>query len=201
MASNEELAQMVKSGERDRLIELWRQIRRMALKEAVRWAAYHSNGVELDDLEQAGFIALMRAVDGFDPAAGARFSTWYHRILRTEFAAATGQRTEKRRRDPLDAAVSLDVPVGENEDGTTLGELVPDPAAETAMLDAEERMQQERLHAALEAAILSTMPPDLQAAIRGRYYRGEIVDANAHNKALRALRNPRCSRLLKEYLL
>ena len=58
----------------------------------------------------------------------------------------------------------------------------------------------ERLHAALEAAI-SILPPDLQAAIRGRYYRGEIVDASAHSKALRMLRNPRCSRALREYLL
>ena len=72
--TNEELVMLIQSGERDRLIELWQQIRRMALKEAVRWAAYRSNGVELDDLEQAGFIALMRAVDGFDPAAGALFS-------------------------------------------------------------------------------------------------------------------------------
>lgn len=199
MASNEELAQMVKSGERDRLIELWQQIRRMALKEAVRWAAYHSNGVELEDLEQTGFIALVRAVDGFDPAAGALFSTWYHRILRTEFATATGRRTERQRRDPLDAAVSLDVPVGESEDNTTLGELVPDPVAIQAFEDAEGRMQQERLHAALRAAIV-TLPPNLQAVIWRHYFCGEIVDANAHSKALRLLRAPKCSRALREYL-
>lgn len=138
--SNEELAVMIQGGERDRLIELWQQIRRMALKEAVRWVAYHSNGVELDGLEQAGFIALMRAVNGFDPAAGALFSTWYHRILLTEFEAATGRRTEKQRRDPLDAAVSLDVPVGEDEDSATLGELQEDPAAARALEDVEKRM-------------------------------------------------------------
>ena len=197
--SNEELAAMIQSGERERLIELWQQIRRMALKEAVRWAAYHSNGVELDDLEQAGFIALMRAVDGFDPAAGARFSTWYHRILRTEFEAATGRRTEKQRRDPLDAAVSLDVPVGEDEDSATLGELQEDPAAARALEDAEKRMQQERLHAALRAAIV-TLPPNLQAVIWRHYFCGEIVDANAHSKALRMLRAPKCSRALRAYL-
>lgn len=199
MASNEELAQMVKSGERDRLIELWQQVRRMAMKEAVRWAAYHSNGVELDDLEQSGFIACMRAVSSFDSAAGAKFSTWYHRILRTEFEAATGRRTEKQRRDPLDAAVSLDVPVGEDEESTTLGELQEDPCAAQALEDVEERMQQERLHAALRAAIV-TLPPNLQAVIWRHYFCGEIVDANAHSKALRLLRNPKCSRALREYL-
>lgn len=197
--SNEELAAMIQSGERERLIELWQQIRRMALKEAVRWAAYHSNGVELDDLEQAGFIALMRAVDGFDPAASARFSTWYYRILRTELEAAAGRRTEKQRRDPLQSAASLDIPVGEDGDGATLGELVPDPAAEAAVLDVEHREYLCRLHAALETAIV-TLPLDLQTAIRGRYYRGETVDANAHNKALRMLRAPKCSRALRTYL-
>lgn len=199
MASNEELAVLIQGGDRGKLLDLWHQVRRMALKEAVRWTAYHSNGVELDDLEQAGFIALMRSVDGFDPAAGTRFSTWYHRILLTEFETATGRRTEKQRRDPLDAAVSLDVPVGEDEDGTTLGELVPDPGAIQAFDASEERMQQERLHAALEAAV-STLPPDLQSVIWRHYFCGEIIDANAHSKALRALRSPRCSRVLREYL-
>ena len=171
----------------------------MALKEAVRWAAYHSNGVELEDLDQVAAIALIRAVDGFDPAAGARFSTWYYPIMKDEFQRATGRRTEKQRRDPLQSAVSLDVPVGDDEDSATLGELQEDPSAARALEDAEERMQQERLHAALEAAI-ATLPPELQVAVRGRHYRGEIVDASAHSKALRMLRNPRCSRVLREYL-
>lgn len=197
--SNEELVRLIQGGERDKLVELWAQMRRMAMKEAVRWAAYHSNGVELDDLEQAGFIALMRAVDGFDPAASARFSTWYYRILRTELEAAAGRRTEKQRRDPLQSAASLDIPVGEDGDGATLGELVPDPAAEAAVLDVEHREYLCRLHAALETAIV-TLPLDLQTAIRGRYYRGETVDANAHNKALRMLRAPKCSRALRTYL-
>lgn len=197
--SNEELVRLIQGGERDKLVELWAQVRRMAMKEAVRWAAYHSNGAELDDLEQAGFIALMRAVDGFDPAASARFSTWYYRILRTELEAAVGRRTEKQRRDPLDAAVSLDVPVGEDEEGTTLGELQEDPYAAQALEDVEERMQQERLHAALRAAIV-TLPPNLQAVIWRHYFCGEIVDANAHSKALRMLRAPKCSWALRVYL-
>lgn len=34
--TNEELALLAQGGERDRLMELWQQVRRMALKEAVR---------------------------------------------------------------------------------------------------------------------------------------------------------------------
>lgn len=197
--SNEQLAAMIKGGERDRLMELWQQVRRMALKEAVRWAAYRSNGVELEDLEQAGFIALMRAVDTFDATAGARFSTWYYPIVKDEFQRATGRRTEKQRCDPLAAAVSLDVPITEDSDNISLGDTIPDPAAESAMADVDRREDLRRLHTALEAAIV-TLPPDLQAAIRGRYYRGEVVNANAHNKAMRMLRGPKCSQTLRAYL-
>lgn len=197
--SNEELVALIQGGERDKLVELWRQVRRMALKEAVRWAAYRSNGVELEDLEQAGFIALIRAADSFDPTAGARFSTWYYPIVKDEFQRATGRRTERQRRDPLDAAASLDVPVGEDTGSTTLGELVPDPGAVQAFEDIVEQMQKEQLHAAPETAI-AILPSELQAAIRGRYYRGEAVDTNAHSKALRMLRAPKCSRALRAYL-
>lgn len=150
-------------------------------------------------MEQAGFIALMRAVDSFEPTAGARFSTWYYPIVKDEFQRATGRRTEKQRRDPLDAAVSLDVPITEDSDNITLGDSIPDPGAEAAMLDVDCREGLRRLHAALEAAIV-TLPFDLQAAIRGRYYRGEVVNANAHSKALRMLRAPKCSQALRAYL-
>lgn len=197
--SNEELVALIQGGERDRLVELWQQVRRIALKEAVRWAAYRSNGVELEDLEQAGFIALMRAVDSFEPTAGARFSTWYYPIVKDEFQRATGRRTEKQRRDPLDAAVSLDVPITEDSDNISLCDTIPDPGAEAAMADVDRREDLRRLHAALEAAIAS-LPLDLQAAIRGRYYRGEVVNANAHSKAMRMLRAPKCSQALRAYL-
>lgn len=197
--ANEELALLIQGGERDKLVELWQQVRRMVLKEAVRWAAYRSNGVELEDLEQAGFIALMRAVDTFDATAGARFSTWYYPIVKDEFQRATGRRTEKQRRDPLDAAVSLDVPITEDSDNISLGDTIPDPGAEAAMADADRREDLRRLHAALEAAIV-TLPLDLQTAIRGRYYRGEVVNANAHSKAMRMLRAPKCSQVLRAYL-
>lgn len=197
--SNEELVVLIQGGERDKLMELWAQVRRMVLKEAVRWAAYRSNGIDLEDLEQAGFIALMRAVDSFNPTAGARFSTWYYPIVKDEFQRATGRRTEKQRRDPLDAAVSLDAPITEDSDNISLGDTIPDPGAESAIADVDHREDLRHLHAALEAAI-ATLPFDLQAAIRGRYYRGETVDANAHNKAMRMLRAPKCSQALRAYL-
>ena len=48
--SNEELARLIQSGQRDRLLELWAQVRRFALWRARRWAAF-GRGVTVDDLE------------------------------------------------------------------------------------------------------------------------------------------------------
>lgn len=89
--------------------------------------------------------------------------------------------------------------MGEGEDSATLGELIPDPAAEAAVLDVEERDRRDRLHTALEAAI-ATLPLDLQAAIRGRYYCGGRVDNRTHSKAMRMLRAPKCSQALRVFL-
>ena len=199
--SNEELAVLIQNGERDKLPELWAQVERFAAQQARRRLVLSGGlgGVEFGDLYNAGYLALVAAVDSFDPDAGQSFIGWLALNLKTAFAEAGGYRSRKQSLDPLHRAGSLEVPVGEDEDSATLGELQEDPGAVQAFEVAEERMQQERLHVALETAI-ATLPPDLQSAVRGRYYRGEIVDANAHNKALRLLRHPRCSMTLRAYL-
>lgn len=89
--------------------------------------------------------------------------------------------------------------VDKDEYNRSLCDTIPDPAAEAAILGVDRREDLRRLHAALEAAIAS-LPFDLQAAIRGRYYRGEVVNANAHNKAMRMLRAPKCAQALRAYL-
>lgn len=199
--SNEQLVSMIQGGERDKLVELWAQVERFVTQQANRRLVLSGGlgGVELEDLCNAGYLALVAAVDTYDPLAGMSFIGWLTFHLRTAFAEAGGYRSRKQARDPLHRAGSLDVPMGEEEDGATLGELVPDPGAEAAMADADRLEDLRRLHAALEAAIV-TLPPDLQAAIRGRYYRGEVVNANAHNKAMRMLRAPKCSQVLRAYL-
>lgn len=79
--------------------------------------------MELEDLEQAGFIAIMRAVDSFDPSAGGKLSTLYHPIMRGEFQRAVGRLTAKQAQDPLHQAGSLDVQAFD-EDSATVGEPV-----------------------------------------------------------------------------
>ena len=53
--------------------ELWAQVRRLVLHMAHKRlrATSGTGGVTLDDLTQAGFLGFLRAVETFDPGAGA----------------------------------------------------------------------------------------------------------------------------------
>jgi len=199
--SNEELAAMAQSGDNEALLTLWKQVRRLVMKNADKWARV-STGAEAEDFEMAGFLALMRAVASFNPAAGCKFSTWFVPIMKGEFARAAGRETEKRRRDPLQAAVSLDIPVGEDEDGATLGDIQPDPAAERSFEDVECRADISRLHAALMEA-LDALPPCQKSAVLARFWGGRTLEhSEAQNLhlALRTLRNPRLCLRLRAFL-
>jgi len=199
--SNEEFVALIQAGDRDKLLDLWQQIRRLVLKHAHKWAVYRSGGAELEDLEQSGFVALMRAVDTFDTSAGFRFSTWYHRYMLAEFSIVTGRRTARQQRDPLHTAVSLDAQVGEDEDGSTLGELQPDPGAERAFEDVEHQMDNIRLYAVLMDAVYA-LAPCQRGAVMSRYFGGEPVENERKNLqlALRSLRHPRVSRQLRAFM-
>lgn len=68
--SNEELVVVIRAGKRDRLMELWGQVRRFALQQARRWAYLGRGGVTLEDLEQSAFLAPGRA-GGLESGGGA----------------------------------------------------------------------------------------------------------------------------------
>lgn len=201
--SNEELAVEVKAGNRERLPELWEQVRRFVWREALRRVDLSGGmgGVTAEDLYQSGFLALAAAVDTFDPAAGRSFVGWLADYLKTAFAVAGGYRSRKQSFDPLHRAGTLDAPTrGDDlDDGDPLAELLPDPAAEAAFEAVAERDRLDRLRAAVRNAV-DELPPEQRAAVIGRYWRGEAVDGKTINAALRALRHPRISRTLSGLL-
>ena len=186
---NEELVVLIQAGDRDRIVELWHQVRRMVYKQAARWAGL--GGTTIEDLTQAGFIAMLRAVDSYDPSRGTKFSTHLFLRLRAELSAATGWSSKTARLDPLQNAVSLDAPLTDEEDAT-LADFIPDPAAAAEMGNAEVRIG--------VAAILAELPEDQQRAVRGKYWHDLTVDKKTLNAAMKRLRHPDCSRRLKAYL-
>lgn len=137
--TNEELAALLQDGGgEDELLCLWAQVRRFAASQARRWARA-STGVEVEDLLQVGFLALMDAVGTWNRDA-AMFITWYTIRLKGAFTEAVGLRTARQRNDPLRGAVSLDAPVGHDaEDLFTMLDILADPTAEREMDGLAER--------------------------------------------------------------
>ena len=69
MATNEELAVMIQNGERDKLPELWDQVKRFVRLKAMRRSRSLDGfgGVTWEDLYQSGYIALVAAADSYNP--------------------------------------------------------------------------------------------------------------------------------------
>ena len=189
--NNEELAVTAKGEDKDALLDLWAQVRRMAWKFLPRWrTAAEAGGLTAEDLEQVAFLALLRAVDAFDAGRGLGFSTYFVTALRAEVFAASGIHTEKRARDPLRYAVSLDVPLSQDApEDSSLSELIPDPAAEEAIDSAGLRLT--------IRDFLAELPEPQRRALYERYWLEISVDQKAHDAALKALRHPSRSRRLK----
>lgn len=93
-------------------------------------------------------------------------------------------------------------------DDVALGDIISDPAADTAVEAVEERDRAQRLHAALENA-LAALPEAERDVLRARYYQGRTPEEIATErgvgrervrqieaKALRILRHPKNSREL-----
>lgn len=131
-------------------------------------------GVEVEDLYQSGYIALVAAADTYDPAAGRAFIGWLALALKTVFAEAGGCRSIKQARDPLRHAGSLDVPASEDSD-TTIGDLIADPGAAQNFQDAEDRLYLEQLHNALEKA-LDELPDRQGDTLRRRFYQNRSLE-------------------------
>lgn len=207
--TNEELAQQIQQGERDLILPLWEQVRRYAHDRAYKWhrATGGRGGVTLDDLEQEGFIALLEALEGWDEKAGP-FLPWYAYRLKAVFTAATGQRTKRDMKDPLQDCLSLGAPLADHEGNPfTLEDTIPDPRAEDDLNTVEERDKQAAIR-----RVLDSLQAEQRQVILLRYYHDMTREQTAQRlhltrtrvntieqKALRILRHPVNSRVLLQY--
>lgn len=208
--TNEELARQIQQGERDLILQLWAQVRRYAHDRAYKWhrATGGRGGVTLDDLEQEAFIALLEALEGWDEKAG-KFLTWYDLRLKSAFTAATAQRTQRDRKDPLQDCLSLDAPLTDREGNPfTLEDTIPDQRAEDDLNAVEERDRQEAIR-----RVLDSLQAEQRRVILLRYYHDMTREQTAQRlhltrsraatieaKALRLLRHPVNSRVLLAHI-
>ena len=204
MTTNE-IAAAVLAGQAD-VMKLWEAVRRLAYSKAIRWlrATERHMGVEFDDLMQAAFLALLEALDYWKPEAGA-FTTMYGLRLMAQFTVATGQRTTREKRDPLNAALSLDSPAPGTDD-FTLADTLEDPVTMIdELVEADFALSRSRdIRRAL--GILNKMQRQVMVL---RYFGGltiaqtaermQLTRAKVTNAEYKAIRRLKRSRILLEY--
>lgn len=173
--SNEELVEAIQSGENERMGELWAQIEKFIAWKAQRIMTTmdKSSTIEVDDLIQSGYFALVAAVKSYKAGDGP-FLKWLSYYLKTAFAETAGYRTAKMQNDPMRYALSMDYPIGEDSDNT-FGDIVPDPDAGAPMDAIEDGLWNEQLHAALDTA-LDAIPPQYSDVVRMRFYEGKALE-------------------------
>lgn len=189
--ANAALAALAATGNAFALGQLWEINKGLLRSMFWKWYPSHreqadAHGLTADDFEQEGFFAVQYAAEHYDPGKGFAFSTWlaYAMQRQIDLALTGGHRrtvTDADGKqhtvsaDPLNHCASLDVPLDDEDGGAaTLGDLQPDPAAAGELLDVEERLYQEQLHAALEEALYKLTERE-QAVIRGNFYAGKSV--------------------------
>ena len=123
----------------------------------------------MDDLYQCGYFALVNAVKTYKPDGGLAFIGWLKNYLLTEFTVEVGFRTAKQRGDPLNAAISMDAPIGGETEDITVGDLVADPVDRIAPID--NAVYQEQIKPVVAAA-LEDLPEPERNTLQCRYADG-----------------------------
>ena len=163
-------------------------------------AVADEHGITLEDFDQEGFFAVQAAAKAYDPEKGS-FATLLGYYVQSQInKAVCGEHsrlvtTEDGKQvrlsaNPLNACTSLDVPVGEDGNGTVLADLQEDPAAAHEFQQAEDEIYNEELHAALEEA-LNKLTPRQADIIRRHYFGGKSFTeiAREDGTTLNAARN------------
>lgn len=206
---NEQLALAAKQGDGEALLALWEQVKRLLYQLARRFCqrcgadrcAHH--GVTLADLEQECYLAFLDAVRAYRPAGVWRFTTYLTRASENRFLACMGTH-----HNALDIADSMNTPaVEDGENPVEVGDLIPDPAAQTALEEITNRDEQHQFHVVLEEG-MANLDPIQSAVLRCRYYgkqtRSQVAEslhitpADVRREEVRALQALRGDRRIME---
>lgn len=212
--TNEELATLIQNGDDGYLPTLWEQVRKLIRMKAEQYHRYFVlNGggnyaVDVDDLTQCGYYAVLKAVKYYSPAAGYKFTSYLSLTLKNAFREAMGILTSKR--DPCTTATSLDVCCGEDDD-TPLLDLID--SQDSSMIQVEESVYNQELHREL-SEILQRLPDEERSALTLRFFFGISYAEQAESKGVcrqniaqygdmaleRIRRNPEYMRTLSEFM-
>ena len=166
-----DLAVEIKNGRTDLYPELWEKVRSFVAYMAIRRYQFvnDTSAIDIDDLIQSGYFAVVNAVIDYDPASGYKYTTYLKRHLQRAFNEACGTAWERTANDPIHSAISLSEPIGD-DDGPTIGDLMVSPVDYAEAV--EDEVYRQKLHNAIER-LLSRLSKAGADVIRRSYFDGE----------------------------
>jgi len=129
---NEVLVILIQEGRKDLISILWEQNKRLIAWLAGKFYVKHMDrcaaaGVEIDDLIQEGFFALLDAIKYYKAESGYKFTTYIDYPLLSRMNQLIGYRG---RSDQLNNAISLETNINTESEDICLSNVIPDPNAE-----------------------------------------------------------------------
>lgn len=201
--TNEELVIAIQDGAQWRMEELYNAVVRFIHQQATkRLAAYNAPpaSVDVEDLEQQAYFAVLDAVAAYDRNKEHKFITYLSYHLKNAFNAVLGK---------CKFELSLDAPAYSDDEETTIGDTIPDGRDYIAGVD--EGIFTSQL-AGMLSEMLSTIPGEQAETLRCRYYEEKTQQETAdvlgttrdkvmsiEKKALRTLGTGKNRMLLEEY--
>ncbi|MCR4606427.1 MAG: sigma-70 family RNA polymerase sigma factor [Oscillospiraceae bacterium] len=179
-----QLALSIQRGRDDLIPELWEAVRGLVGWFAMRFYLLREDEcnrhkIEVEDLVQEGFFALLDSIRKYDPEKGA-FSTFLAWDLRHGFQAAIG-RTTRQRGDMLNNCLSLDAELdSEDPDSESLIDYISDGVDYAAAVEHKVYLQQ--LREELEK-VLAAIPAEQAEVIKESFYNGRTLTEIAAAKA------------------
>ena len=152
------LAVKAKHGNKAALDQLWSINQGLVQKIIKQYPATKS--ADTDDLQQCAWFGLLEAVRDFDPTRGAFTTVLVWRIRRYCLIALGNHRKY------VEESVSLDIPLTDDADATTLGEMIEDDSLRSAAETLEEKELQRNISEAI-----NRLRDDERVVIQALYYK------------------------------
>lgn len=150
--TNEELALLIQSGCREHIPQLWTQVKRFVFMKAGQFEKYlHGCTADVDDLAQSGYFAMLEAVRYYSPTKGIKFLCYLDNTLKKAFYEVAG--IQSSRRDAIYSAVSLDEPIGPDDNETRRIDTIEDITAQVPFYELMERASLNEAREAIEKAL------------------------------------------------
>lgn len=164
MGRNENLVAQIQSGKTWLMGELWEDNKALILYISARYQDGCGRHYDTADILQAGYLGLHIAAMTYIPDRGAAFSTYSFFHIRNAMREVAGLRGKH---DAIFQSLSLDAPLGEEEDDTLL-DLIPRE-------EGADLLELRDLQSIVRKAVDCIKDPNIQGIIRAVYWKGQSV--------------------------